>query len=820
MLTGRHLSPYHIIPILGSIGSVRAGFRAARTVLGSHTRGRLGSPSCSSRQGWWWHGAREHRVGVAWPWGLLGVPKQLAFHVQVQVIAATAPQHPVVAVLVSGPAATTHAVAEPVPVQLIVWSFCKLQGHDGIHEALERAGQAVTQRPRTPPQLFFVQVHPIRVVLGGPQLHATLPQGGTLPWQRTFDEVHQHVRHANEIITPCVLHAQVALQRRVPRRAHQLLVLAVRQVSTAHVIDLGHAKIHEPNAMVRAPCCVLCHQHIFRLHVAVQDAGFMQRLQPLQQLVGNQHHRVHAQALGVVELAQRFQVGSQQLHDPAPPGQTPPGGRETLPHDASGDSHGTPDTDVTSPSPIVLPPATYRFVGTFLITLANFRLMQREYAPELSLTPLFEAQLEEEKATEGKCVTIESIQSEIVKNVVDECLWKSGNTLHESSYVSFRSRFLQYVTFHPIWQARFIKDITNEIKSLQPIKDIVPEDLWTFTIHPHCQKLQVLLDLLPEILKKPSATPRFHALKVLVETSVKRFARLQATISKSQEDRQDSQDQQDAPDLEGPEDQESSEDLEGPEESSFQDHEPTAGEVCAQRKHEETENDALEDVLGVDTEILALRERFMELHDQLLQQIQRQSRVQFCVACLTNSPAAELKKLYLKLIQKGAETWSTPNLQEECHKREKIVFLQFAEAWDAVHQPKDTVGEETKDHLDVDGAAAATAAAPGLVSCQQYQGTDGAEEEEDLETRWNAWLQRANAQVCEVLLCDAKRQAVFTVLKKRKETSEVQTTAGSAGSAGSDGETEASEDEDEASADKSSTTGKSESSRQEECIIC
>ena len=497
-----------------------------------------------------------------------------------------------------------------------------------------------------------------------------------------------------------------------------------------------------------------------------------------------------------------------------------PYGEETLPHDASGDSHGTPDTDVTSPSPIVLPPATYRFVGTFLITLANFRLMQREYAPELSLTPLFEAQLEEEKATEGKCVTIESIQSEIVKNVVDECLWKSGNTLHESSYVSFRSRFLQYVTFHPIWQARFIKDITNEIKSLQPIKDIVPEDLWTFTIHPHCQKLQVLLDLLPEILKKPSATPRFHALKVLVETSVKRFARLQATISKSQEDRQDSQDQQDAPDLEGPEDQESSEDLEGPEESSFQDHEPTAGEVCAQRKHEETENDALEDVLGVDTEILALRERFMELHDQLLQQIQRQSRVQFCVACLTNSPAAELKKLYLKLIQKGAETWSTPNLQEECHKREKIVFLQFAEAWDAVHQPKDTVGEETKDHLDVDGAAAATAAAPGLVSCQQYQGTDGAEEEEDLETRWNAWLQRANAQVCEVLLCDAKRQAVFTVLKKRKETSEVQTTAGSAGSAGSDGETEASEDEDEASADKSSTTGKSESSRQEECIIC
>mmetsp|Transcript_24934 Transcript_24934/g.73988 ORF Transcript_24934/g.73988 Transcript_24934/m.73988 type:complete len:422 (-) Transcript_24934:15-1280(-) len=133
-----------------------------------------------------------------------------------------------------------------------------------------------------------------------------------LPGQRAAQEVHEHVAERLEVVPPALLDAEMRVDGRVPRRAGQVLVLAVRDV----LVRLGVAVLfREPkvDAVDQVGLAAEPDQVVVGLDVAVDEGLVVNVLDPLQQLVGNHEDRLEVE-LPVTEVEEILQRRTEQVH--------------------------------------------------------------------------------------------------------------------------------------------------------------------------------------------------------------------------------------------------------------------------------------------------------------------------------------------------------------------------------------------------------------------------------------------------------------------------------------------------------------------------
>ena len=106
-----------------------------------------------------------------------------------------------------------------------------------------------------------------------------------LPRQRSFDEVHEHHADLFQVIASCLLDAHVRVKTCIPRRARQLFVVLVADVTTGSrvLIALSQAKIDDVDHML---LLANSDQKVIRFDVAMEEATLMDELDALQHLNG------------------------------------------------------------------------------------------------------------------------------------------------------------------------------------------------------------------------------------------------------------------------------------------------------------------------------------------------------------------------------------------------------------------------------------------------------------------------------------------------------------------------------------------------------
>eukprot|EP00754_Rhynchopus_humris_P023692 Rhum_TRINITY_DN14846_c4_g1::Rhum_TRINITY_DN14846_c4_g1_i4::g.122834::m.122834 len=136
-----------------------------------------------------------------------------------------------------------------------------------------------------------------------------------LPRQAATQEVHQHVAHSLEVVPPALLNADVRVDRRVPRRARQVLALLVRDV----LVRLRVAVLLRQTEVDHVHVVSLLrhtHQEVVGLDVTVKEVLGVRELDTRDHLVGEHQGGLDTE-LPVHEVEQVFEGGAEKVdnHD-------------------------------------------------------------------------------------------------------------------------------------------------------------------------------------------------------------------------------------------------------------------------------------------------------------------------------------------------------------------------------------------------------------------------------------------------------------------------------------------------------------------------
>uniref|UniRef100_A0A182QU92 Uncharacterized protein n=1 Tax=Anopheles farauti TaxID=69004 RepID=A0A182QU92_9DIPT len=134
----------------------------------------------------------------------------------------------------------------------------------------------------------------------------------TLPGQRAAVEVHHHVPERLHIVPAALLDAEVSVDRGVPRRPGQVLVLPVRDVDARAEVAvlLRQPEVDQEQLVAVAPDP---HQEVVRLDVAVDEVLHVQVLEPPDHLVDQHQHRLDRE-VPAAEVEQILERRAEQIH--------------------------------------------------------------------------------------------------------------------------------------------------------------------------------------------------------------------------------------------------------------------------------------------------------------------------------------------------------------------------------------------------------------------------------------------------------------------------------------------------------------------------
>mmetsp|Transcript_10264 Transcript_10264/g.36488 ORF Transcript_10264/g.36488 Transcript_10264/m.36488 type:complete len:377 (+) Transcript_10264:1-1131(+) len=134
-----------------------------------------------------------------------------------------------------------------------------------------------------------------------------------LPRQGPSQEVQQDVTQGLQVVPPALLDPQVRINRGIPRRPRQVLVLPVRNVLVRPWVAVlfGQAKVDDVH-LVRL--LAQSHQKVIRLDVPVNEGPGVHVLYPPEQLVSQHEHRLEREP-PVAKVEEVLQRRTEEIHD-------------------------------------------------------------------------------------------------------------------------------------------------------------------------------------------------------------------------------------------------------------------------------------------------------------------------------------------------------------------------------------------------------------------------------------------------------------------------------------------------------------------------
>ena len=131
----------------------------------------------------------------------------------------------------------------------------------------------------------------------------------TLPWQPSFDKVHENHADLFKVITSRLLNAHVRVKRRIPCSPRQLLIVLVAYVATSPRIfeSLGKSKVnHIDYVLLLADT----DEEVIWFDVSVKEAALVDVLDTLEHLDGKHQDGLQAEFTSAV-LVEIFKRWSQ-----------------------------------------------------------------------------------------------------------------------------------------------------------------------------------------------------------------------------------------------------------------------------------------------------------------------------------------------------------------------------------------------------------------------------------------------------------------------------------------------------------------------------
>mmetsp|Transcript_12576 Transcript_12576/g.26627 ORF Transcript_12576/g.26627 Transcript_12576/m.26627 type:complete len:345 (+) Transcript_12576:829-1863(+) len=135
----------------------------------------------------------------------------------------------------------------------------------------------------------------------------------SLPGKRPADEIHQDVTQRLEVVPAALLDTDVGVDRGVPRRPGQVLVLAVGYVLVGAGIAVLFGQTEIDN-VDDALALAQSDQEIVRFDVSVDEGFRVDVFQPAQQLIGQHQYGLELEPPAAI-IEQIFQRGTQEIQD-------------------------------------------------------------------------------------------------------------------------------------------------------------------------------------------------------------------------------------------------------------------------------------------------------------------------------------------------------------------------------------------------------------------------------------------------------------------------------------------------------------------------